>query len=121
MLPVSSTHCEDGPTTGSASGLRTLAWIHWDDVRGQLGRLVRLDKNAVVYALPMDTWKIFGCGLTGVWGSVGGVYGFHGASMKVPTRRVIDYFLIRRPELQIALYFIVPFSLLIFWCEPSIG
>ena len=35
--------------------VRELCWIHWDDVGAEVGRLLRLEDEYVVYCLPMDS------------------------------------------------------------------
>ncbi len=39
---------------GVDDSVRNVAWIHWDDVGGQIGRFVRLDGECVVYSLPLE-------------------------------------------------------------------
>ena len=37
-----------------AGVVQRVAWVHWDNVESQIGRLVRLDGDSIVYSLPME-------------------------------------------------------------------
>ncbi len=43
------------PALGVEHGVRALSWDFWDDVDLQVGRLVRIAGDEVVYSLPMDS------------------------------------------------------------------
>ena len=40
---------------GPMDTVANVSLVHWDDVDKQVGRVVRLDGDAVVYTLPMDS------------------------------------------------------------------